>query len=205
MDLLRKYFPDFSEREIKQFKILSSNLKEWNTKINLISRKDIDLLEERHLLHSLSIAKFIQFNPGTKIIDIGTGGGFPGLPLAIIFPECTFTLVDSIAKKVKVVNELSSALGLKNVNGIWSRAENINEKYDFVVSRAVAAFPQFYNWTKNLLAEGSKNNRKNGIIYLKGGDLSQELAGFGNRIVIEAIKQWFEEEWFHEKKIVYWS
>ncbi len=174
----------------------------WNEKINVVSRKDVDKLEERHILHSLAIAKCVHFIPGTTIIDVGTGGGFPGLPLAILFPGCEFTLVDSIGKKIRVVDELSNACGLLNVQAYQARAEHIQDKFDFVISRAVTAFPQFYRWTAPLISKKSKNQIPNGIIYLKGGNLNQELAGFGDKIRIEPISKWFEEAWFEEKKVV---
>ena len=203
MKLPLKYFPDLSVDQLQKFKAISEALQEWNQKINVVSRKDIDQLEERHILHSMAIAKFISFKPGTKILDVGTGGGFPGLPLAILFPECEFTLVDSIAKKILVVNELTAAAELKNVKTIQARAESLTKKYDFIVSRAVTKFPMFYTWTKNLIAPKSFNDINNGIIYLKGGDLSQELGSFGKRIKFTPLNKWFEEEWFNEKGIVY--
>jgi 16S rRNA (guanine527-N7)-methyltransferase len=203
MELIRKYFPEISNDQLIQLQSLSTSLKEWNEKINVVSRKDIDQLEERHILHSLAIAKFIKFTPGTSIIDVGTGGGFPGLPLAILFPECSFTLVDSIAKKIKVVNELSIATGLRNVQASQARIEHVQEKYDFVVSRAVTAFPRFYRWTAPLISDTATNHLPNGIIYLKGGELSRELSGFGKRVRTEPISQWFNEAWFEEKKVVY--
>jgi 16S rRNA (guanine527-N7)-methyltransferase len=203
MNLLSSYFPDLSDQQLDQFKLLAKAVSEWNEKINLISRKDIEHLEERHFIHSLSISKFISFKPGTRIIDVGTGGGFPGLPLAILFPECEFTLIDSTAKKIRVVNELCETSNLKNVNAYQARAETINDKFDFVISRAVAAFPKFYGWTKKLIDKESHNDISNGIIYLKGGDLKPELAGFGKRIQITPLNSWFKEEWFEEKSIVY--
>ncbi len=203
MELIKKYFPEISDDQLNQLHTLSTSLKEWNEKINVVSRKDIDKLEERHFLHSLAIAKFINFTPGTSIIDVGTGGGFPGLPLAILFPECSFTLVDSIAKKIKVVNELTVATGLRNVQASQARIESVQDTFDFVVSRAVTAFPQFYRWTAPLISKTSANKLPNGIIYLKGGELSRELSGFGKRVRIEPISQWFDEAWFEEKKVVY--
>jgi 16S rRNA (guanine527-N7)-methyltransferase len=203
MELIRKYFPGISNDQLHQLQTLSTSLKEWNEKINVVSRKDIDMLEERHILHSLAIAKFISFTPGTSIIDVGTGGGFPGLPLAILFPDCKFTLVDSIAKKIKVVGELTAATGLRNVHTLQARIESVQDKFDFVVSRAVTAFPQFYRWTAPLISGTSANQLPNGMIYLKGGNLSGELSGFGKRVRTEPISQWFDEAWFEEKKIVY--
>ncbi len=203
MELIRKYFQHITEAQLKQMKTLGDLLKVWNEKINVVSRKDIDKLEERHILHSLAIAKCIHFTPGTTIIDVGTGGGFPGLPLAIMFPDCEFTLVDSIGKKIRIVNELSTACGLHNVQAYQSRAEHVQDKFNFVVSRAVTSFPQFYRWTAPLISGALSNQVPNGIIYLKGGDLSHELAGFGKRIRIEPINKWFEEAWFEEKKVVY--
>lgn len=203
MNLLLKYFPHLTKEQLDQYHAVAEALTDWNQKINVVSRKDIDRLEERHLLHSLGIAKFTQFAPGTRIIDIGTGGGFPGLPLAIFFPKCDFLLVDSIGKKIKVVNELKKAAGLTNVTAIQARAETVNERFDFVISRAVTALPKFYGWTRKLFLKENNNSIPNGIVYLKGGDLSQELAGFGKRITFEPLDQWFEEEWFKEKGVVY--
>ena len=203
MELIRKYFQHITTDQLEQMKTLSDSLKVWNDKINVVSRKDIDKLEERHILHSLAIAKCVHFTTGTTIIDVGTGGGFPGLPLAIMFPDCKFTLVDSIGKKIHVVNELANACGLQNVHAVQSRVEHIREKFDFIVSRAVTAFPQFYRWTAPLISGISSNQVPNGIIYLKGGDLSRELSGFGEKIRIEPISKWFEEAWFKEKKVVY--
>ena len=203
MELIKKYFPGITSGQEQQFRILCEELADWNQKINVISRKDTDNLEERHILHSLAIARFMPFRPGTAVIDVGTGGGFPGLPLAIMFPECRFTLVDSIARKIRVVEELVAATGLQNVVCRQARAETITDRFDFVVSRAVTAFPKFYRWTKNLVTETSQHDLPNGIIYLKGGDLGQELAGFGDRIRIVPVKNFFDESWFEEKKIVY--
>ncbi len=203
MHLIRKYFPAITDEQSERLRILAESLSDWNEKINVVSRKDISYLEERHILHSLSIARFIQFMPGTKIIDVGTGGGFPGLPLAIMFPECNFTLIDSIAKKIKVVNEIVTATGIENTKAIQVRAETMNETFDFVVSRAVTALPAFYAWTKKLISKQSFNEVPNGIIYLKGGDFSQEISGFGAKVKVHPLHQWFDESWFEEKSIVY--
>lgn len=203
MHLIKKYFPEINEEQLNQFKLLYEALKDWNEKINVISRKDIEHSEERHFLHSLVIAKFITFKAGTNIIDVGTGGGFPGLPLAIMFPDCQFTLVDSIGKKIKVVNELASAAKLENINTFQARAETINKKFDFVISRAVTAFPNLYRWTKSMVSKNSENELKNGIISLKGGDLGPEVAGFGKRIQVMDLNQWYSEAWFESKKLVY--
>jgi len=197
-----KYFPELSEKQINQFSLLQDLYQDWNSKINVISRKDIEMLYERHVLHSLAIAKVISFS-GADILDVGTGGGFPGMPLAIMFPESRFHLVDSIGKKITVVKEIASALQLKNVSVQQIRAEQINANYDFVVSRAVTAFPEFYNWVKNKIKKQSKSTLKNGILYLKGGDLDEELKDFKSRIRIFNISEYFTESFFETKKVIY--
>lgn len=203
MDIIQKYFPDLTEEQNRQFILLQSLYEEWNNKINVISRKDIDQLYERHVLHSLAIAKIIRFKNKTSILDVGTGGGFPGIPLAILFPECSFHLVDSIEKKIKVVQEVSLALNLKNITSEQIRAEKIKNQYDFIVSRAVTAFPAFYNWVRTKIKHESKNELKNGILYLKGGDLNEELKDFKSRIKTFEISKFYSESFFETKKIIY--
>ncbi len=203
MKTIRFYFPNLTEEQYDRLGMLQSLYAEWNARINVISRKDIESLNERHVLHSLSIAKFIQFRAGTSILDIGTGGGFPGIPLAILFPESQFTLVDSIGKKIKVVEAISKALQLQNVTGIHTRAEQVNQKFDFVVSRAVTRMNSFLPWTKNLFNKENKNDIPNGIIYLKGGDLREELSEIKLKYQIHNIAEDFKEEFFETKKIVY--
>ncbi|MCB0447126.1 MAG: 16S rRNA (guanine(527)-N(7))-methyltransferase RsmG [Gelidibacter sp.] len=202
MELLRYYFQDLTEEQIKQFDQLEDLYKDWNLKINVVSRKDIDELYLRHVLHSLAIAKLISFKPNTKIMDVGTGGGFPGIPLAIMFPESNFHLVDSIAKKLKVVNEVVEGLGLTNVKTSHCRVEEINDTYDFIVSRAVAAMPTFVHWTKGKIAKKQNHDLKNGIIYLKGGDLGEELQDFP-KATIYNISDYFKEEFYETKKVVH--
>lgn len=202
MELILKYFPHLTNDQIVKFSALESLYQDWNLKINVVSRKDIEELYLRHVLHSLGIAKFINFNDGSKILDVGTGGGFPGIPLAIMFPECTFHLVDSIAKKIKVVDEVVEGLGLKNVKTTNSRVEDINDTYDFIVSRAVAAMPTFVHWTKGKIAKEQKHAIKNGIIYLKGGDLEDELKDY-KTISIHNLNTYFTEDFFETKKLVY--
>lgn len=204
MELILKYFQNLSKNQIIQFEKLESLYQDWNLKINVVSRKDIDELYLRHVLHSLAIARFIKFKDNTKILDVGTGGGFPGIPLAILFPNCTFHLVDSIAKKMKVVDEVVEGLQLKNVHTTHVRVENIKGHYDFIVSRAVAAMPTFVNWTKGKLAKEHKNNFKNGILYLKGGDLTEELKDFKTAKIYN-LSDYYSEPFFETKKIVYLS
>lgn len=201
--LILKYFPDLTKEQIEQFGRLGDLYQHWNEQINVISRKDTENFYERHILHSLAIANVISFKDGTKILDIGTGGGFPGIPLAILFPNCQFLLVDSIGKKIKVVKEVAEALGLKNVRGTHERAENINEQFDFVVSRAVTAMPKFIQWTKGHFLKANNNDLKNGILYLKGGDLTEEMAPVKKAIQIFEISKMFSEEFFETKKVVY--
>jgi 16S rRNA (guanine527-N7)-methyltransferase len=203
ISIILKYFPDLTETQKKQFAELQSLYQHWNSQINVISRKDIDLLYERHVLHSLGIAKVISFKPKTHILDVGCGGGFPGIPLAILFPECNFYLVDSIGKKVKVVNEIVSALGLNNVRGEHTRAEEIKDKFEFVISRAVTEFPSFYRWMQNKFTKNQFNALPNGILYLKGGDLTEEFKNFQKKVIFYDLKDYFEEEFFETKKVVY--
>lgn len=203
LDALKKYFPDLTKDQIDKFDRLESLYGMWNSQINVISRKDTDNFYERHVIHSLAIAKIMSFKKGTRVLDIGTGGGFPGIPLAILFPECEFVLVDSIGKKIKVVNEVSTELGLTNVVGIHERAEKIEEKFDFVVSRAVTAMPAFLNWTKGKFLKENKNDLKNGILYLKGGDLAEEMKTVKKAIQYFDISEFFEGEFFETKKVVY--
>jgi 16S rRNA (guanine527-N7)-methyltransferase len=203
VELIFSHFPNLSETQKEQFTKLKDLYEFWNNQINVISRKDMDSFYERHVLHSLAIAKIISFKANTSILDIGTGGGFPGIPLAILFPECNFHLVDSIGKKIKVVNEVALALNLKNVSASHERAENIKEKFDFVVSRAVTAMPDFLPWTKNKFKNQNLNSLKNGILYLKGGDLTEEMKPVKEKFKIHPIPDFFKEEFFETKKVVY--
>ena len=201
MQVILKYFPDLSKKQIKQFSELQELYEHWNAQINVISRKDISELYINHVLHSLALAKVVQFEKGTKILDIGTGGGFPGIPLAILFPEVQFLLVDSIGKKIKVVNEVSTSIGLTNIRTMHQRAENINESFDFVVSRAVTNMTDFKKWVKGKFNNKHNNVLKNGILYLKGGDLTQELRGISHTKY--EIADFFEEDFFKTKKVIY--
>lgn len=203
MDEILKYFPGLSDLQKEQFSSLKNLYEEWNSKINVISRKDMENFYIHHVLHSLAIAKIITFIPGTNILDIGTGGGFPGIPLSILFPSAGFSLLDSIEKKIKVVREVSKELGLLNVDPVKMRVEDHKGKYDFVVSRAVTAFPQFVKMISKNINPGGKNKIMNGIIYLKGGDLTGELKRFTNRVTILNIKDFLSEPFFETKHIVY--
>ncbi len=203
MTLLSSYFPDLSPEQIRQFEALEGLYQTWNAQINVISRKDTDHFYERHVLHSLAIAKIVQFLPGSKVLDIGTGGGFPGIPLAILFPEVQFHLVDSIGKKIKVVQEVAASLGLQNVQASHARAETIKDRYDFIVSRAVTQMPVFLTWVKGKSAKKNLHNLKNGVLYLKGGDLSEELAGLRYPVKEFPISEFYKEEFFETKKVVY--
>lgn len=201
-DFIFKYFPELTETQKHQFEQLNELYQDWNLKINVVSRKDIDELYLRHVLHSLGIAKVMQFNRGSKVMDVGTGGGFPGIPLAILFPETQFHLVDSIGKKIKVVNEVKDGLGLENVQTTHGRVEEVKDYYDFIVSRAVAQMETFVRWTKNKIAKKQNHELKNGILYLKGGDLSEELKNFPKATLYE-LPDYFEEDFFVTKKVVH--
>lgn len=203
MEVIKKYFSNSDDTTISRLKALKPLYEDWNSKINVISRKDLDNFYINHVLHSLAIAKLINFKPGTTLMDVGTGGGFPGIPLAIFFPQCQFTLVDSIGKKIKVVNEVADALELKNVVAVHERAENIPGKFDFIVSRAVTALPGFMQWVKGKTAPDSFNDLPNGILYLKGGDFEEELTLLKFKHKTFSIAHWFEEEYFVTKKIVH--
>ncbi len=203
MELILKYFQKISDLQKKQFEQLQEIYADWNRQINVISRKDMDQFYERHVLHSLGIANYINFTPHTQIVDVGTGGGFPGIPLAIMFPEVRFTLIDSIGKKIKVVNAVIDHLELKNAEGLQTRAEEFKGSYDFIVSRAVTALPSFYSQTRHLISKQQKNAITNGIIYLKGGDLTEELKPFKNKVIVSELSEVFEEPFFQTKKIVH--
>ena len=202
MELILKYFPDLTSDQIDKFSKLEALYQDWNLKINVVSRKDIDELYLRHVLHSLAIAKIIQFKPESKIMDVGTGGGFPGVPLAILFPECQFHLVDSINKKLNVVREVIAGCGIENIKISHSRVEEVNDTYDFIVSRAVAAMPTFVHWVKGKIAKDNKHDLRNGIIYLKGGDLSEELQDYKTTAIYD-ITTFYEEDFFETKKVVH--
>ena len=197
------YFPDLAEKQKKQFEQLGSLYKEWNDKINVVSRKDIDNIYTNHVLHSLGIAKVMPFKPGSEVLDVGTGGGFPGIPLAILFPETNFHLVDSIGKKITVVKEVAAALGLKNIRAEQIRAEEVKGKYDFIVSRAVTRMKEFYGWVNNKTKTDSKNDLDNGILYLKGGDLDEEMNELKCPYSIYNLSDHFKEEFFETKHVVY--
>lgn len=203
MKQIEHYFPNLTDSQRSQFSKLEEIYQHWNEQINVISRKDTENFYERHVLHSLGIAKVMEFTPGSSVLDIGTGGGFPGIPLAILFPESQFTLVDSIGKKIRVVNEVKNALGLTNVVAIHERAENIKGNFDFIVSRAVTAMPDFIRWTTGKIAKKNQNSLKNGILYLKGGDLSEELSTVKHAVKIYNLSEVFTEEFFETKKVVH--
>lgn len=205
MELINKYFPDLGSETRVKLSLLGKLYEEWNTRINVISRKDMEHFYERHVLHSLSIALFTQFTDGTRILDVGTGGGFPGIPLAIMFPNCHFHLIDSIGKKIKVVKAISNELGLSNLEASQVRVENHPDRYDFIVSRAVTAFPAFVNLCENKIIPQNKNAITNGIIYLKGGDFDNELNAFKKRVSITPLSNYFEEAFFETKKIIHLS
>lgn len=203
MEEILKYFPNLSEEQIAQFAKLEELYKDWNAKINVISRKDIDELYVKHVLHSLAIAKVQEFKPGSTLLDVGTGGGFPGIPLAILFPETKFYLIDVIAKKIKVVNEVAAGIGLKNLKAEQKRANTVNDKFDFIVSRAVTNMSDFVSWVKGKTKKGNAHpERANGILYLKGGDLTDELNDFPEAIQYN-ISDFFTEDFFETKKVVY--
>ncbi|WP_440068260.1 16S rRNA (guanine(527)-N(7))-methyltransferase RsmG [Tenacibaculum discolor] len=202
MELIKKYFDNLSEKQLEQFSKLQELYQDWNLKINVVSRKDIDELYLRHVLHSLGIAKVMEFKAGAKVMDVGTGGGFPGIPLAILFPETQFHLVDSIGKKIKVVNEVAEGLGLQNVKTTHGRVEEVDDTYDFIVSRAVAQMETFHRWVKNKVHKKQNHALKNGILYLKGGDLTEELTNFPKATIYD-LPDFFEEEFFETKKVVH--
>ncbi|SHF35001.1 16S rRNA m(7)G-527 methyltransferase [Flavobacterium fontis] len=202
MEEIWKQFPNLTENQRNQFTQLQALYTEWNAKINVISRKDIDELYTRHVLHSLGIAKVMEFQPGASVMDVGTGGGFPGIPLAILFPDTQFYLIDVIGKKIKVVQEVAAALGLTNVKAAQMRAENVQEEFDFIVSRAVTNMPDFVKWVRGKVKKQSKHPLDNGILYLKGGDLTEELAVF-QRTVLYDLADYFEDPFFETKKVVY--
>ena len=203
MELILKHFPDLTEKQIEQFSKLQELYEEWNAQINVISRKDLDNFYERHVLHSLGIAKVMEFVDGSDILDVGTGGGFPGVPLAILYPKCKFYLVDSIGKKIKVVNEVATAIGLTNLKAEHKRAEKVKGQFDFVVSRAVTRMERFLPWVNGKIKKKQINPFPNGILYLKGGDLAEELKPIKRAVEIFDLSEFFKDEFFETKKVVY--
>ena len=202
MNEILKYFPDLTQQQVAQFEKLEELYKDWNSKINVISRKDIDMLYTKHVLHSLGIAKIHKFKPGSTVLDVGTGGGFPGIPLAILYPEVNFYLIDIIAKKIKVVNAVAEGLGLENVKAEQMRAANVDERFDFIVSRAVTNMTDFVGWVRKKVKKKNSHDIRNGILYLKGGDLTEELALFTSAQQFN-LSDYFKEEFFETKKVVY--
>ncbi len=202
-EIIYKYFPDLTDQQKSQVDQLFQLYSDWNAKINVVSRKDIDQLYEHHVLHSMAIAKFTTFTPESKILDVGTGGGFPGIPLAIYFPECNFHLVDSIGKKLTVVKEVAEAIGLKNLTAEHQRMEKVNGRFDFIVSRAVAQTKQLFIWAHQKVSKEQRNDIDNGMILLKGGDLTKEMKEFGRRYVEKDLSDYFTEDFFETKKIIY--
>lgn len=203
MQIIEKYFPKLTPKQVEQFTMLAPLYREWNEQINVISRKDMDDFYERHVLHALAIAKIIRFTPQTSILDVGTGGGFPGIPLAILFPACNFHLVDSIGKKIKVVNDIVEKLGLENVKATHQRVEEVNDRFDFIVSRAVTKMPVFMSWVRKKIKKEQQNGLPNGILYLKGGDLTEEMKPVQNFYDFFEISDFYDEPFFETKKIVY--
>lgn len=203
VELIQAYFPELSEKQLDQFTKLGEVYSDWNSKINVISRKDMDQFYVRHVLHSLGISKVMAFQPGTKVLDIGTGGGFPGIPLAILFPDTHFHLVDSIGKKISVVKDVAKQLKLSNVEAQQTRAEELVRKYDFVVSRAVTRMINFYPWVKNKIRKEDFNEYPNGILYLKGGEVDEEMEELGKSYVVYHLEDYFKEDFFETKKVVY--
>ena len=203
MQIILKYFPDLTNEQIILFEKMAPVYREWNESINVIPRKEMDSFYESHVLHSLAIAKIISFKAGTRILDVGTGGGFPGISLAVLFPACHFVLIDSMKKRIKVVLAVIEILNLKNVTAIHVRVQDINDKFDFVASRAVAAFPVFVNMVKKNISFNSQNTLQNGIFYLKGGDFDEELKVFNNRIEVTDLSKFFTEPSFKTKKVIY--
>ena len=207
-EIITKYFPNLTENQNHQFKLLYDLYVDWNSKINVVSRKDIESLYEKHVLHSLAIAKYIQFEKGTKILDIGTGGGFPGIPLAILFPDTEFTLCDSVAKKIKVAEEISIGIDLKNTDFVVGRVENLKEEFHFILSRAVAPMETLYRWTQDYIAEDCFNSKLNGYLLLKGGDLKEEIKDLKRlnaklHVQTADLNTFFEGEFFETKQLVY--
>ena len=203
MNIIQKYFPQLSAEQQHQVALLDELYRDWNSKINVISRKDIDNLYEHHVLHSMAIAKMVNFRPGTRILDFGTGGGFPGIPLAILFPECQFKLIDGTGKKIRVAQEVAQAIGLKNCEPAHLRGEDEKGKYDFIVSRAVMPLPDLVKIVKKNIAKEQRNALPNGVICLKGGHLDAELQPYRKLVEKAELSQWFDEEWFKEKYVIY--